>query len=87
MINSSYDAKTIHGFWKSLEDEGWMVDEKIPSGWRVRRLDEDVGDWEYLSSSMTVLASTEEAAQCIQNSGNFEQIINFEAWRKEIGQK
>ena len=82
MIKSSYDAKTIHTFWRSLEEEGWRTDERIPSGFRVRCLDD--GDCEYLSSNMTLLSSTKEAVDWIQNSGNFEQIIKFEAFVNDI---
>ena len=83
MVQSTYDAKTIHSFWKSLEGEGWRVDDRIPSGWRVRRLDGEDSDYEYLSSKMTILSSTEEAIDVIKSSGNFEQVIQFEAFVDE----
>ena len=84
MVQSNYDAKTIHSFWKSLEEEGWRVDDRIPSGWRVRRLDGDKSDYEYLSSKMTIISSTREAMDLIKSSGNFEQIIQFEAFVEEM---
>ena len=80
MVQTNYDAKTIHSFWKGLEEEGWRVDDRIPSGWRVRRPDGEDGDYEYLSSKMTILSSTEEAMDVIKSSGNFEQVIQFEAF-------
>ena len=80
MVQSSYDAKIIHSFWKSLEEEGWRVDDRIPSGWRVRRLHGDSSEAEYLSSKMIIISSTEEAMDVIKSSGNFEQIIKFEAF-------
>ena len=80
MVQSNYDAKTIHSFWKSLEEEGWRVDDRIPSGWRVRRLNGDSSEAEYLSSKMAIISSTQEAMDVIKSSGNFEQIIKFEAF-------
>ena len=84
MVQSNYDAKTIHSFWKSLEEEGWRVDDRIPSGWRVRGLDGDDSDFEFLSSKMTIISNTREAMDVIKNSGNFEQIIKFEAFVEEM---
>ena len=85
MVKSNYDAKTIHSFWKSLDEEGWRVDDRIPSGWRVRCLDSGCrSDYEFLSSEMMILPSTREAMNMIKNSGNFEQIIKFEAFVEDL---
>ena len=85
MVKSHYDAKTIHSFWKSLDEEGWRVDDRIPSGWRVRCLDSGCrNDYEFLSSEMIILPSTQEARDVIKNSGNFEQIIKFEAFAEHL---
>ena len=84
MVQSNCDAKTIHSFWKSLEEEGWRVEDRIPSGWRVRHLDKDDSDFEFLTSRMTIISSTQEAMNMIKDSGNFEQIIKFEAFLEDI---
>ena len=84
MVQSNCDAKTIHSFWKSLEEEGWRVEDRIPSGWRVRNLDKDDSDFEFLTSKMTIISSTQEAMNMIKDSGNFEQIIKFEAFLEDI---
>ena len=83
MVQENYDAKTIHSFWKGLEEEGWRVDDRIPSGWRFRRPEGHDSDYEYLSSNMTILSSTKEAMDVIKSSGNFEQIIQFETFVEE----
>ena len=59
MIKEEFDPQAIFKMWSTLSVEGWVPDERLPKGWRVRSKDRLKDNWQFyfLSPQMEIFKS------------------------------
>ena len=59
MIKENFDPQAILRMWSTLEAEGWVSNDKLPRGWRVRSRDRLKDNWQFyfLSPQMEIFKS------------------------------
>ena len=59
MIKENFDPQAIYKMWGTLTVEGWVANEKLPKGWRVRSKDRLKDNWQFyfLSPQMEIFKS------------------------------
>ena len=59
MIKENFDPQAIFKFWGTLDVEGWVSNDKLPKGWRVRSKDRLKDNWQFyfLSPQMEIFKS------------------------------
>ena len=59
VIKENYDPQVIYKMWNTLDVEGWVTEDRLPKGWRVRSKDRLKDNWQFyfLSPQMEVFKS------------------------------
>ena len=59
VIKENFDPQVIYRMWNTLDAEGWVTEDRLPKGWRVRSKERLKDSWQFyfLSPQMEVFKS------------------------------
>ena len=72
MIKEEFDPQAIFKMWSTLSVEGWVPDERLPKGWRVRSKDRLKDNWQFyfLSPQMEIFKSNKAVLDYISSQSD-----------------
>ena len=72
MIKEEFDPQAIFKMWDTLAVEGWVPDERLPKGWRVRSKDRLKDNWQFyfLSPQMEIFKSNKAVLDYISSQSD-----------------
>ena len=72
MLELGSPPEEMFRLWSSLGEEGWMMEDSLPTGWRKRKTAE--GEEEFLSPMMEVFPRTAAFLHFVLSGGGFESV-------------
>jgi len=72
MIKENFDPHAIFKMWSTLHFEGWVTDDRLPRGWRVRSKDRLKDNWQFyfLSPQMEIFKSNKAVLDYITSQSD-----------------